>query len=109
LRAGLPPDRAGQAVKIIRHQARVDALLVDFGCGRILAGSSEVSDESWQEIGRRIRELAGHAVLEKCPDEFKTRHDVFGSPRPEWDLMHRVKDILDPKHVFAPGRMPGRV
>jgi FAD/FMN-containing dehydrogenase len=109
LRAGLPPDRAGQAVEIIRHQARVDALLVDFGCGRILAGSSEVSDESWQEIGRRIRELAGHAVLEKSPDEFKTRHDVFGPPRPEWDLMHRVKDILDPKHVFAPGRMPGRV
>ncbi len=109
LRAGLPPDRAGQAVEIIRHQARVDALLVDFGCGRILAGSSEVSDESWQEIGRRIRELAGHAVLEKCPDEFKTRHDVFGPPRPEWDLMHRVKDILDPKHVFAPGRMPGRL
>jgi len=34
---------------------------------------------------------------------------VFGPPRPEWDLMHRVKDILDPKHVFAPGRMPGRV
>ena len=109
LRAGLPPDRAGQAVEIIRHQARVDAMLVDFGCGRILAGSSEVSDESWQEIGRRIRELAGHAVLEKSPDEFKTRHDVFGSPRPEWDLMHRVKDILDPKHVFAPGRMPGRI
>jgi FAD/FMN-containing dehydrogenase len=34
---------------------------------------------------------------------------VFGPPQPEWSLMHRVKTILDPKHVFAPGRMPGRV
>jgi len=109
LRAGVPPDRACQAVEILRHQAPVDALLVDFGCGRILAGSSKVSDESWQEIGRRIRELAGHAVLEKSPDEFKTRNDMFGPPRTEWNLMHRVKDILDPKHIFSPGKMPGRV
>jgi len=47
LRAGVPPDRACQAVEILRHQAPVDALLVDFGCGRILAGSSKVSDEFW--------------------------------------------------------------
>jgi glycolate oxidase subunit GlcD len=109
LRAGVPPDRAGQAAEILRRQARVEALLVDFGCGRILAGCSEVSDGSWHEIGQRLRELAGHAVLEKSPDEFKTRHDVFGPPRPEWSLMHRVKDILDPKHIFSPGKMPGRV
>ena len=109
LRAGVPPDRAGRAAEILRRQARVEALLVDFGCGRILAGSSEVSEGSWHEIGQRLRELAGHAVLEKSPDEFKTRNDVFGPPRPEWNLMHRVKDILDPKHIFSPGKMPGKV
>jgi len=84
-------------------------LLVDFGCGRVLAGSRDLNDASWHEIGQRLRGLAGHAVLEKSPYEFKARNDVFGPQRPEWDLMHRVKDILDPKHVFAPGRMPGRV
>jgi FAD/FMN-containing dehydrogenase len=109
LRTAAPPDRAGRAAAILRQQATVEALLVDFGSGRVLAGLRDVKDASWHEIGQRLRELAGHAVLEKSPDEFKTRHDVFGSPRPEWDLMHRVKDILDPKHVFAPGRMPGRV
>jgi FAD/FMN-containing dehydrogenase len=109
LRAGAPPDRAGQAAAVLQQQARVEALMVDFGSGRVLAGSREVGDESWREIGRRLRELAGHAVLEKCPDEFKTRNDVFGSPRPEWNLMHRVKNIFDPKHIFAPGRMPGKV
>jgi FAD/FMN-containing dehydrogenase len=34
---------------------------------------------------------------------------VFGPNRPEWKVMRRIKAILDPKHVFAPGRMPGRV
>jgi FAD/FMN-containing dehydrogenase len=109
LRAGVPPDRAGRAAEILLRQVRVEALLVDFGCGRILAGGSEVNDGSWHEIGQRLRELSGHAVLEKSPDEFKMRHDVFGPPRPEWNLMHRVKDILDPKHIFSPGKMPGRV
>jgi D-lactate dehydrogenase (cytochrome) len=109
LRMGVPPDRADRAAALLRQQARVEALLVDFGSGRILAGSSDMKDASWHEIGQRLRELAGHAVLEKSPDEFKTRNDVFGPPRPEWNLMHRVKVILDPKLIFAPGRMPGRV
>jgi FAD/FMN-containing dehydrogenase len=109
LRMGAPPDRAGRAAAILRQQVPVETLLVDYGCGRVLAGSKDVKDGSWREIGQRLRELAGHAVLEKCPDEFKTRNDVFGPLRPEWALMHRVKGILDPKHVFAPGRMPGRV
>ena len=109
LRMGAPPDRTGRAAAILRQQARVEALLVDFGNGRILAGSSDMKDASWNEIGQRLRELAGHAILEKSPDEFKTRNDVFGPPRPEWNLMHRVKAILDPKLIFAPGRMPGPV
>jgi FAD/FMN-containing dehydrogenase len=68
-----------------------------------------VTDAAWAAIGQGLGELAGYAVLEKSPDEFKARNDVFGPLRPEWALMHRVKAILDPEHVFAPGRMPGRV
>jgi len=107
LRMGAPPDRAGAAAAILQQLTRVEALLVDFGSGRVLAGSSDMGDASWHAIGRQLRELTGHAVLEKSPDEFKTRNDVFGPPRPEWNLMHRVKAILDPKLIFAPGRMPG--
>jgi FAD/FMN-containing dehydrogenase len=109
LRTAAPPDRAGRAAAVLRQQAAVETLLVDFGCGRVLAGSRDLNDASWHEIVQRLRELAGHAVLEKSPDEFKARNDVFGPLRPEWDLMHRVKDILDPKHIFSPGKMPGRV
>ena len=45
LRAGTPPDRASSAAVILRRQTRVEAMLVDFGCGRIQAGSNDLSDE----------------------------------------------------------------
>jgi FAD/FMN-containing dehydrogenase len=109
LRMAVPPDRAAEAAAVLLRGTRVEELLTDFGSGRILAGSNEMTDAAWQAIGRHQGELAGRAVLEKSPDDFRARHDVFGPPQPEWSLMHRVKAILDPKHVFAPGRMPGRV
>jgi FAD/FMN-containing dehydrogenase len=55
-----------------------------------------------------MQAIDGHVLLEKAPDEFKQRNDVFGSWRPEWPLMHRVKVALDPHRVFSPGTLPGR-
>ncbi len=109
VRAGAPADRAAPAALLLRQQSAQGPMLVDFGFGRILAGSLEMGGGSWQEIGQRLQALGGHAVLEKAPDDFKERNDVFGPSRPEWRLMHRIKDALDPKHVFSPGTMPGRV
>jgi len=109
LRAGTPPDLVAAAAQLIARQGPAVPILVDFGCGRILAGIDLMTDDSWKELGRRIHELEGHVALEKAPDEFKQRNDVFGPPRPEWNLMHRIKAVLDPKHLFSPGRMPGRV
>ncbi len=110
LRAGTPPDLVAAAARFIAQQGRpAVSILVDFGCGRILTGIDQMTDDSWEELGERIHELEGHVVLEKAPDEFKQRNDVFGPPRPEWNLMHRIKAILDPKHLFSPGRMPGRI
>jgi FAD/FMN-containing dehydrogenase len=47
--------------------------------------------------------------LEKAPEEFKKRNDVFGTPQPEWKVMHRIKKALDPDNIFAPGCLPGKV
>ncbi|MDP3284702.1 MAG: FAD-binding oxidoreductase, partial [Desulfobacterales bacterium] len=109
LRVGTPPDLIAAAAQLIVRQEPAMSILVDFGCGRILAGIDLMTDGLWKELGRRIHELEGHVVLEKAPDEFKQRNDVFGPLRPEWNLMHRIKAVLDPKHLFSPGRMPGRI
>ena len=51
----------------------------------------------------------GHVLLEKSPDDFRKRNDVFGRPRSAWKIMHRIKKELDPNNTFAPGRLPGKV
>jgi FAD/FMN-containing dehydrogenase len=109
LRVGVASDRVVEAVAALKQPSRMEDVLIDFGCGRLLTGYGAMTDEAWHAIGTSVRALAGHAILEKAPDEFKQRNDVYGPPRPEWKLMHRIKDILDPHHIFAAGRMPGRV
>ena len=102
-------DFTASAASALQRHASADGMLADFGCGRITAGTAAIDAGAWSELSRFAARKGGHAVLEKAPDEFKKDLDVFGSTRPEWKVMHRVKDILDPKHIFSPGRMPGRV
>ena len=71
--------------------------------------TNPIADTTVDEIVRQMDRLGGYAVLETAAEEFKRGNDVFGAERPEWKLMHRVKDALDPKHIFSPGAMPGRV
>jgi FAD/FMN-containing dehydrogenase len=32
---------------------------------------------------------------------------VFGPYRLEWGILRRIKHALDPRNIFAPGRLPG--
>jgi glycolate oxidase FAD binding subunit len=50
-------------------------------------------------------ELAGGAVtLPRCPPAWKATLPVWGAPRGDWPLMRRVKEALDPRGLFNPGR-----
>jgi glycolate oxidase subunit GlcD len=102
-------DLTASSARALCRQASAGGLLADFGCGRVTAGAAAIDAGTWSELCRLAAREGGHAVLEKAPDDFKQDCDVFGPDRPEWKVMHRIKDILDPKNVFAPGRMPGRI
>jgi glycolate oxidase subunit GlcD len=109
MRANAPADRAGRGALLLEPGSAPGCLLADFGTGRILCGLDRLEDGAWDGIGRGMLALDGHVLLEKAPDEFKRHSDVFGPARAEWRLMHRIKDALDPQHLFSPGKMPGRV
>ena len=83
-------------------------VLVDFGCGRITAGKSNLTDDAWTQLSATVKRAGGHAILEKTAADFAGRHDVFGPPRAGWQLTHKIKDALDPHNIFAPGRLPGK-
>jgi FAD/FMN-containing dehydrogenase len=68
----------------------------------------DLSEDAWERLCGHARDLDGHILLEKAPDDFKKRQDVYGPPRTAWKVMHKVKEALDPKNIFAPGRLPGR-
>ncbi len=53
-------------------------------------------------------EIQASAMLEWGPTELKTSTEiVWGPPRPDFDLMRRVKHSFDPQNVLAPGRFAG--
>ncbi|MEW6440105.1 MAG: FAD-linked oxidase C-terminal domain-containing protein [bacterium] len=108
LRVDLPLGRESEFLRIARETFRPGALLADLGCGRVRAALSDLSNALWQDLCRHAAGRGGHVLLEKAPAEVRACRDVFGPPRPEWKLMHAVKDALDPCNVFSPGRLPGR-
>jgi FAD/FMN-containing dehydrogenase len=105
IRADLPLD---VAMRFAAEALPGSGAYVDLGCGRVLAGLAELDGSRWDQLCRAAADADGQVILERAPHEFKRHNDVFGPTRPEWALMHRVKDAVDPHGVFAPGRLPGR-
>ena len=98
-----------QEIPGIKAQTNQNAWLLDFGCGRIFNALDLLDTEQWTSLSHRAYSLDGLVQLEKTPKSFRLEHDVFGgSLRPEWAVMHKIKNALDPNSLFAPGRMPGR-
>jgi glycolate oxidase subunit GlcD len=108
-RANFPLDRMAEFVGELDGSLSKAAVFLDFGCGRFLCGTDDLSDDQWMHIGELAARHDGYGLLEKAPEEFKKRNDVFGTPQPEWKVMHRIKKALDPDNIFAPGCLPGKV
>jgi glycolate oxidase FAD binding subunit len=54
-------------------------------------------------------ELSAKARIEFAPTELKRAVNVWGSPRPDFELMRRVKKVFDPQNVLSPGRFAGGI
>jgi glycolate oxidase FAD binding subunit len=49
----------------------------------------------------------GSSVLESGPTALRRQFDVWGPPRPEWQLAGRIKQTFDPKRILNRGRYVG--
>jgi glycolate oxidase FAD binding subunit len=65
---------------------------------------AERAREVLDGLGRLAAEWAGNVVVIRCPPEWKAVVPVWGRPTPDRELMRAVKDKLDPRRVFNPGR-----
>ena len=51
----------------------------------------------------------GNLVITRCPTAWKTSLPIWGRPSPDRDLMRTVKQTLDPRNIFNPGRLFGDI
>jgi glycolate oxidase subunit GlcD len=109
LRADFPLDQVADFIHALDGRPALSGMLLDFGCGRIWAGLDALGNDDWKRTCELIDQRDGHGLLVKAPDDFRRENDVFGSPRQEWNVMHRIKAAMDPEGVFAPGCLPGKV
>ncbi len=67
------------------------------------------SGQQANEMLTPLRDLAesagGSLVVLNCDDEWKSAISLFGQSRPDWPLMQRVKNALDPHGVLSPNRL----
>ncbi len=72
-RANFPLDRMAEFVRQLDGSLSKAAVFLDFGCGRFLCGTDDLSDDQWMHICDLAARHDGYGLLEKAPDEFKKR------------------------------------
>ncbi len=95
-------DRATQAGFLVQLHA---------GSGIVIAQAPK--DLTTAEVAKTqiapLRELAksqqGSLILTRCPAEWKTEIDVFGTGHSAWPLMKKLKSSLDPHNLLSPHRL----
>jgi glycolate oxidase FAD binding subunit len=78
------------------------------GNGIVLGHLTDVTEQRAAELLKALRGLAkphhGAVVVMDCPPAWKRTLDVWGPPRSDVALMREVKNKLDPRNLFNPGR-----
>jgi glycolate oxidase FAD binding subunit len=104
----LPSAVAGFCVEASRLR---EPLLLQAHAGNgIVIGhaAGELTAERAVSLVQALRELAvagrGQVVVLSCPAGWKQRLSVWGPGRSDWALMRTVKEKLDPRRLFNPGR-----
>jgi glycolate oxidase FAD binding subunit len=78
-------------------------LLAHAGNG-IVVGHAQADAERIAQVRDLARAADGHLVVTRCPAVLKSSSFVWGSHGPGVALMRAVKDQLDPRRLFNPGR-----
>ena len=79
------------------------------GNGIVVGHMDDLSLEQTQKLLQILRDEAtssqGNLVILRCPSEWKKTLAVWGSPRGDGQMMRTVREKLDPRQLFNPGRV----
>jgi glycolate oxidase FAD binding subunit len=109
MKANLLPGRT--AAWCLRADALRAGLFVHAQAGNGIVRAHAVGDLTLADATAMLKGLteeatagAGNVVLPRCPTAWKRQLPLWGAPRGDLALMREVKDRLDPRKVFNPGR-----
>lgn len=66
---------------------------------------AEPMDPELASLEQAVTTAGGNFCITRCPTAWKKTLQVWGRPKGDWELMRQVKQALDPKGVFNPGRL----
>ena len=72
-------------------------------------GMSEELEGLINVMRQGARPYTRYLVFERCPNEVKSKIDVWGDTPDGVDIMRRLKQQLDPAGILNPGRFAGRI
>ncbi|UEM02639.1 glycolate oxidase subunit GlcE [Skermanella rosea] len=110
-RLSVPPADGARVVADIKRRLPGSDAYFDWGGGLIWLAVDPGAEAAGQHAVRGAVGLGGgsgggHATLIRAPDTVRASSDVFHpQPAPLAALSARVKETLDPKRIFNPGRM----
>jgi glycolate oxidase FAD binding subunit len=69
-------------------------------------------DDSWNKkvlqvtdaLLRICRKEEGSLIFHKTPNGLKEKLPIWGEPGPDWPIMRRIKERMDPTRMMSPGR-----
>ncbi len=107
-KANVLPSRCASFCKEVRQVFASAFIQAHAGNGIVTWHSDETDLERVITVLEQLRQTAsadgGGVVVWNCPTEWKSRLNVWGSSRGDTKLMKRIKEQMDPRNVFNPGR-----
>jgi len=108
------PSQLAEFCAMVREVALAWSLVAQaLGVGHVrLEGGGGPGDAlvgALEQLRADLEARGGTLVLLRCPQDVKSRLDVWGSPGDALPLMRRVKAQLDPVGILNPGRFVGGI
>jgi glycolate oxidase FAD binding subunit len=73
-------------------------------------GDRDSMDKAVEAMGQlldRSRETGGNLVITRAPTDIKRNLKIWGKQGPDFIIMKRLKEELDPLGIMSPGRFVG--
>jgi glycolate oxidase FAD binding subunit len=104
-KAGVLPAQVAQFCLHAEQQVPDVRLQAHAGNGVVLGHlPDDLSRDNAVLVIRKLREQAGHVTVTRCAAAWKDTEFVWGPPRGDRMVMRAIKEKLDPRNLFNPGR-----